>query len=150
MPVGPVPGARHSASRGPRPPAIIGGAALIFARVAAGVTAIVTFQPDAVRFNAGSDTTLAVVVVGTLLGGYAVVLAVQLLCAWLVLQGRNWARGLVMIMPTLSITASFLDYWNDGAPITFATSLPGVTVDILILLALSSTAARSYARAESG
>jgi len=47
----------------------------------------------------------------------------------------------------VSILLSFADYALNGARITLRTSLVSVTLDILILLALSSTAARHYARA---
>ncbi|MFC5929911.1 hypothetical protein D6T64_12535 [Cryobacterium melibiosiphilum] len=135
--------------RGPRPPAIIGGALLILTRVAAGVFTIVTLRPQSLTVDTGPDPRAAEAVLIVFLSGYGAVLQVQLLCVWLVLRGTNWARVLAMVTATLSIGASFLDYWNDGAPITLATSLPAVTVDILILLALSSTAARRYARPDS-
>jgi hypothetical protein len=51
-----------------------------------------------------------------------------------------------MIFATLSITAAAIDYFADGADITIRTTLVTLALDILVLLALSSRAARAYAR----
>ena len=93
------------------------------------------------------DPQAADAVLGWLLGGYGVVLALYLGLAALVFTGHNWARAMAMAFASVSILIAFLDYSLNGAQITLRTSLVSVTIDILILLALSSTNARHYARA---
>ena len=50
-----------------------------------------------------------------------------------------------MILATLSIVVSWLDYVA-GQEITIRTTLVTLALDILVLLALSSRAARAYAQ----
>ena len=66
--------------------------------------------------------------------------------AVLVYFGNNAARLAVMIVATLSITLAATDYFTGGEDITLRTTLVTLALDILVLLALSSRAARAYAR----
>jgi hypothetical protein len=66
--------------------------------------------------------------------------------AFFVLGGHNWARVIIMAIAAISITASFLQWWDDGLEITIGTTLLTLGLDILILLALSSRSAAAYAR----
>lgn len=93
------------------------------------------------------DPQAADAVLGWLLGSYGAVLVLYLGLAALVFTGHNWARATAMAFASVSILIAFLDYSLNGAQITLRTSLVSVTIDILILLALSSTNARHYARA---
>lgn len=97
--------------------------------------------------TAGVTPEQAGVALGILLGLYGAVLALELCLVIFVYLGRNWARLLAMSFATLSIGAGFIDYQFNGVAITLRTSLLSLTLDILVLLALSSTAARGYARA---
>lgn len=139
-----------------RPAATVMGALLVFLRVVAGVVWLVSLalQWDRVLEEdlgvdidpgtldaEGMDALLVVILV---LGG--VVLAINLAFAVLVYFGNNVARLAVMIFATLSITAAAIDYFAGDDEITIRTTLLTLALDILVLLALSSRAARAYAR----
>lgn len=139
-----------------RPQAIIIGAALIGARVLAGLLFIgvtslnwrqvadsleVDLGKSGVTGPAAQDLVLASVLIV-----YGVALLVELTIAWFVFIGHNWARVAAMAMATLSIVIQLASSLTDGVAITLRTTLPSLALDILILLALSSAAARTYAR----
>ena len=73
-------------------------------------------------------------------------LTFYLVLAWLVWRGVNWARIASMMLATVSILVPFIDWWRSGLDISLRTTLLSLSLDILILLALSSRAARAYAR----
>lgn len=138
-----------------RPAATVMGALLVFLRVVAGVVWLVSLalQWDRVVQDLGVDIdpgTLdaegmdALLVVILVLGG--IVLAIDLAFAVLVYLGNNVARLAVMIFATLSITVAAIDYFGGDEEITIRTTLLTLALDILVLLALSSRAARDYAR----
>ena len=137
-----------------RPSAIVVGAVLMGSRVIAGLASILVAVLNRAAFAdalvidapAGIRRPDADLVLGILLGLYGIVLLLGLGLAVSVYRGRNWARITAMTVATISITGGFLDYAFNGTAITFRTSLVSLTLDILILLALSSTAARHYAR----
>ncbi|MDR5701529.1 LssY C-terminal domain-containing protein [Agromyces aerolatus] len=139
----------------PRPTATALGAALIVLRVLLGIVWLLALALDWNRiveddfglapsdddWAALSGTALTIVLVGG-----ALVLAVQLVFAWLVFLGKNWARIAVMAIAMASITIAALDYFIGVSEITIRTTLLTLACDILVLLALSSRAARAYAR----
>ena len=139
-----------------RPPSTLFGALLMGARSVSGAVFIVVAAWDWRRFAGslaledeagaplGDSATRAVVIV--LLSAYGVALLFYLTVALFVFLGHNWARILAMTGATISILIAFADYWNNGVEITLRTTLASLTLDILILLALSSTSARQYAR----
>lgn len=137
-----------------RPAAIVVGALLMGSRVVAGLVAILVAVLNRSAFAealvierpAGTASPNADLVLGILLGLYGVILMLGLGLAIAVYSGRNWARITAMTVSTVSIVTGFADYAFNGAAITFRTSLFSLTLDILILLALSSTAARHFAR----
>ena len=59
--------------------------------------------------------------------------------------GRNWARVVVMVFSTLSIASSFVAWWAQGQEITLQSTFLSLSLDILILLAVSSQSAAAYA-----
>jgi len=138
-----------------RPVAISLGAALIVIRVLLGVVWLLALAfnwtrvlqddfglaPDDGDWDALTGSVLTIVLVF----GSAVLLA-ELVFAWLLFLGRNWARIAVMAVAVASITISALDYFLGGEEITVRTTLLTLACDILVLLALSSRAARAYAR----
>ncbi|WP_051533185.1 LssY C-terminal domain-containing protein [Arthrobacter sp. 9MFCol3.1] len=69
----------------------------------------------------------------------------EILLAWFVFLGRNWARTVAMALSTAAICIQAIDVFNGGPDITLASNLPGLTLDILLLLALSSKRSRDYA-----
>ncbi|POH66994.1 hypothetical protein C3B61_08005 [Cryobacterium zongtaii] len=140
-----------------RPPSVIGGVLLMWVRALTGGFAILTVVLSWDSFVgtivvngeklARSDPQAAGAVLGWLLAAYGLYLVLYLGLAVLVFTGHNWARVVAMSFASVSILLSFADYALNGAQITLRTSLVSVTIDILILLALSSTQARHYARA---
>lgn len=102
----------------------------------------------------GQDTSMsdgeAVAVMAVLLGAYGFALLVYFVLAVFVYFGHNWARIMSMAYATISIIVAFLDWWDNGVEITLRTTLVTLALDILILLALSSTTAREYARRPRG
>jgi hypothetical protein len=139
-----------------RPQSTLFGAILMCARSVSGVVFIVVAAADWQMFahslmlkddgGAALDDASARTVMIVLLATYAVALLFYLSVALFVFLGHNWARILAMTGATISILIAFADYWNNGVEITLRTTLVSLTLDILILLALSSTSARQYAR----
>lgn len=87
----------------------------------------------------GADTPLVLLLV-------AVVCAVQVVFGILLLFGSDPARVTVMIISVISISSSFVGWWELDQEITVRTSLITLSLDILVLLALSSRSAAAYAR----
>ena len=136
-----------------RPGSTLAGAVLVVLRVIAGVVWLVALaaqwdrvlaedggiDPESAEGVASYGVLAFIVVFG------AVVLLVQLTLAFAVYHGSNAARLTLMILATLSIMVSWVDYLA-GQEITIRTTLVTLALDILVLLALSSRAARSYAQ----
>ena len=95
----------------------------------------VTLTPDLI----GAGMTTFVVL-------WTVILLVESVFAFLVLRGRNWPRVVIMSFSALSIATTFAGWWFQGQAITLKTSLWSLALNILVLLALSSRSAASYAR----
>lgn len=70
----------------------------------------------------------------------------SLTLAWSIRRGSNLARVLVMCGVTLSTITAATSYFANGEKITIDTTLLTVSLDILVLLALSSRDARQWAR----
>ena len=139
----------------PRPATTVVGAVLVLLRVIAGLLVLAAIalgwdallaDPDSVLEGfeptpEGSRAALGVVLVA---GG--VVLLVDLLLAVFVFLGRNWARVIVMLIAVGSISTSFVAWWAQGQEININTTYVSLSLDILLLLALSSRTAAAYAR----
>jgi hypothetical protein len=138
-------------SRDRRPAPTVVGAVLVAARaLAALLLALVTATDGRAVLTTDlggttSTTTIDVALVGVV--GLLVLFALpELFIAWRVFLGRNWARLLAMTLSTLSILFQAIGEATGGGRITLQTTLPGLALDILLLLALSSGRARVYAR----
>lgn len=59
--------------------------------------------------------------------------------------GRNWARLLLMLGSALAITLTFFNAVEAGPLPTLSSGLPVAALSVLVLLALTSPASRSYA-----
>jgi len=137
-----------------RPVATSLGALLIVVRVLLGVIWLIGLYvqwPTVVReldlvADGVTEGEVSAFVLGSILVVGAVVLLAELVFAWLVFRGSNWARITVMIVAILSTFVSAVDYFGGGPEITIRTTLLTLAVDILVLLALSSRSARAYAR----
>lgn len=139
----------------PRPAATIAGTVLVLLRVVAGAVVLAAlavgwdrFVDDTELVLDGSDLSaegsgLGLAVVLTV---GAAVLLIDLVLALFLYLGRNWARMWVMVITTLSISASFVAWWAQGQEITLQSTFISLAIDILILLALSSRSAAAYAR----
>lgn len=84
--------------------------------------------------------------VGPFLLFFGVVFVVQATFGVLLLRGSNVARVIGMLLSTISIATAFVGWWEFGQEITVGTTLVTVSLDILVLLALSSRDAAAYAR----
>lgn len=137
-------------SRDKRPSPTIVGALLVLLRslvtLLAGLTVLLGW--DTLVIDPDTDPegieTVKWLFVGVLFG-FAVI---DLLLAWFVFLGRNWARVLVMTLSTIAIVAEAVGWATGGTTLTLATNLPGLSLDILLILALSSERALTYARRE--
>jgi hypothetical protein len=137
-----------------RPIPTIMGAALVLLRVLAGFVwlaavaaqwnELIAEQYDELRIEPGdpeSDAALAFVLVFG-----AIVLVIDLVLAVLIFLGFNWPRVVTMVFSTLSISGTFAAWWAGDQNIALDQTLFTLAIDILIMLALSSRAARDYAR----
>ena len=161
----PVPGVAvprlPSDSRNRRPAPTIIGAALVAGRALAAAALAMSFvlfpaehlepllQPaggSGTGTGAGLTADQAQLVLYVSLAVVVLFALAELLLAWLVFLGRNWARTLTMAVSTVAIGLQVIDVANGGPGITLQTNLPGLTLDILLILALSSQRSRVYAR----
>ncbi|MDT0116189.1 hypothetical protein Q9R20_04215 [Microbacterium sp. PRF11] len=143
-----------------RPGAIVAGAVLVLLRALAGALWAVSVAfslPPWLRQLAGAasgdasepvDLSVSDLGVGTavFLGVLGLVFAVQVVLGIRILFGGNLARVMVMLISVVSISASFVGWWQFGQEITVRTTLVTLSLDILVLLALSSRDAASWAR----
>lgn len=135
-----------------RPAAVTMGAVLVVLRVIGGAIWLIELAAswrsllgeefDGVVVDAETVNVLLLVVV---VPG-AVILLVELVLAWLIFLGVNWARIVVMLFATLSISVSFVAWWVGDQELHLDFTLVTLSLDILVMLALSSRAARAYAR----
>ncbi len=151
-PIGP------EAAVGARPIQTSIGAALVVARALAGILfLVVTFDGiqqlihDAVvRGDAtisGGSVDQAHLAVWLVAIALAIPVLFYLFLAVLAFRGSNRARVAAMMVSSVLVILTAVDFFNGGSPITVTTNLPGLALDILVLLALSSTKAREWARA---
>jgi len=137
-----------------RPVATVMGAALVLLRVLAGTVWLIALAANWNDVIADQLDDLAIDLddpaVGEALwfvlaiGG--VLLVIDLVFGVLIYLGLNWPRIVVMVFSTLSISGTFLAWWAGDQTITLDQTLFTLALDILIMLALSSRAARAYAR----
>jgi len=143
-----------SDSRNKRPAPTMVGAVFVGARgVAAGLLALsmVLFPEEHLSSllppGTGPVLTDAQAALGLTAATVTVVMfaLVEVLLAWFVFLGRNWARTVAMSLSTVAIGMQAFDVLNGGPDITLRSNLPGLALDILLILALSSKRARDYA-----
>ena len=144
----------------PRPAATAFGAILVVLRVVAGVIWLIALSvswdqlvSDDLGFELDPGTAeseASRLILGIVLVFGVIVLLVELVFAVLIWFGSNWARIMVMLFATISITTSWIESVTGDAQITLRTTLITLALDILVLLALSSRNARAYARRPRG
>ncbi len=149
--------AEHGAADMPRPGSTVAGGLLVLLRVVAGVLFMIVVALDWDQIITAPDfggdplnADLTPDVSHLLLAAVLVVLAVPMLFdavfAFLILQGRNWPRVVVMFVSVLSTSTAFVTWVAGGNELHVDTTLLPVALDVLILLALSSRSAAAYAR----
>lgn len=144
----------------PRPASITAGAVLVLLRAAAGILWILAFvfrwdgfilslsisfdgdASDAGDLPPGTSSAILAILVAIVAVGVVIEAALGLL----ILRGTNWPRVLVMVFSVISISSAFVGWWAQGEVIRIETTFLTLSLDILILLALSSRSAAAYAR----
>lgn len=146
-----------------RPAATVAGAVLVLLRAIAGalwaVSVAFSLPPwlqqiaGAASGDASASTDPELAAFADLGLGTAIFLSImgilfvmQVVLGIRILFGGNLSRVLVMLISVGSISASFVGWWELGLEITVRTTLLTLSLDILVLLALSSRDAAAYAR----
>lgn len=143
-----------------RPGATVAGGVLVLLRAVSGLvwafTVAFNLPPwlqvlsAAASGDADEPTALTLsdfgVDAGLFLGFMGAIFLIQTVFGILLLRGSNVARVIVMLLSTISIAVAFVGWWEFGQEITVGTTLITVSLDILVLLALSSRDAAAYAR----
>ena len=140
--------ATDSRDKRPAPTAI--GALFVFCRglfalyfAASVVASPEQFANDLAAIPAGTERSAALWIVTAVPALFA---TAEIGLAWKILLGRNWARLVAMGLSTVAIVAQAVNVLNGGPGITLQTNLPGLALDILLILALSSERSLDYAR----
>jgi hypothetical protein len=143
-------------SRNVRPAPVVVGTVLVAARavVAFSTVALILLSWNSALHGIERDLEgdVDAATSSTQLGLWVVVAAIaafgltEALIAWRVFLGANWARVVVMTLSTVAIAAQAVTLAAGGASLTLRTTLTGLSLDVLLLLALSSDRARRYAR----
>lgn len=138
-----------------RPISTVAGVLLIVLRVLAGVVVLVSIatgwdallsDPDSVLEGFDPTPEGKQAALWLVIGTGATVLLIDLALAFFVFRGYNWARVFVMFIAVLSISTSFTAWWAQGQEIEIQGTFLSLSIDILLLLALSSRSAAAYAR----
>jgi hypothetical protein len=139
--VAPGPGAQPRPDATRRPPQVVFGAvvAALLGLEYLGILVLlwlpVPSAADVVRAISGVEV------------GVGVMALVNLVLAVALLAGRDWARVLLCASSALSIVTAWLGNAAGTARISLSSNLAAVAVSVLVLLALSSEPARTYAEA---
>ncbi|WP_141930201.1 hypothetical protein [Microbacterium sp. SLBN-146] len=136
-----------------RPASTYAGVALVMLRVVAGIVMLVGIALgwhgvviDLESIDGFDDSDVEQLTRGIIVGVGAVFVVLDALFAFFVFRGSNIARVIVMFFAVASIATSFVAWWVQGQDITLQTTFVSLSLDILILLALSSRSAAAYAR----
>lgn len=144
-----------------RPSTITMGAVLIVLRVIGGSAWLLQLATEWDGIVAGSSLDIDGMAPGEaagfldlvlwiVVGVGILVLLVELSVVLLVYRGVNWARLFVLVVAAFGIVVAAVDVAAGGEGITLRTTLVTLSLDILILLALSSRSARAYSRRARG
>lgn len=137
--------------RRPPPAPVVMGALLLGARLGIVLALVgqlllsretVAEALSGLRISAGDGNALFVAVLTVL----AAIAVIDALLAVLVYRGHNGARIIAMLVACVAIVLQAFHLDANQPELTLGTTLSGISVDVLLLLALSSERARSYAR----
>lgn len=128
-----------------RPASTTFSAGVAFVRGLVGVVlaCLLLANPAALPLSGGAVPRAAVIIEAA-----ALLLVVAALDAGLGIAtffGRNWARVLLMLTCAATIVGAFISQASGGPRLTLGSGLPHVALGILLLLALTSPAARDFA-----
>lgn len=138
-----------------RPASTVAGVVLVLLRVAVGVFVLIALAAGWDSLVASAEVTIEGFeptpdgqryALWVVLALGAVVLAVDTLLAILIYRGHNWPRVIVMLIAVFSICSAFTAWWALGEEIRLEGTFVSLSLDILLLLALSSRSAAAYAR----
>jgi len=137
-------------SRDKRPAPTAIGALFVFGRgifafffALAVILAPEQFSKDLASLDEGTERAVAIWLIAAVPLAFGVA---EIWLAWRVFLGRNWARLLAMALSTTAIAIQAGAVLAGGPGITLQTNLPGLALDILLILALSSERSLVYAR----
>jgi hypothetical protein len=131
-----------SRDKPPAPITFAVGASCLRGLVGVVVAALLLGAPQSTSFFETDPTTAARVAAASV---FIVSAVLDVGLGLATFHGRNWARVLLMLSCTASVTAAFGATLVGAPRPTLGTSLPQLGLGILILLALTSPAARVYA-----
>ncbi|MCB5294011.1 LssY C-terminal domain-containing protein [Arthrobacter sp. SO3] len=126
-------------------PTLFGGVLLCLRGIAALALAVSLQLGGNPAAGAGTDSVLLPAVVTVI----AVFAAGEIVLAWLVLRGGNRFRVTAMLLSVVAILVQAADVLNGGQRVALETNLVGLSLDILLIIALSSQRSRSFARRHS-
>lgn len=136
-------------SRDRRPaPTIVGSLFLVVRSVVALAVAVavalnIDDVADAFETQESAGLTAAVLVVALVIAAFGLL---DLIVAWFVFLGHNGARVFAMVLSAIALLAQVATVEAADSRYTLESSLPGIAVDVLLLLALSSERALTFAR----
>lgn len=135
-----------------RPISIYLGVLMILLRAVTTVVTAVNVALDwknvDLSLDAGTSADMSALSTGLLIGlmvFFAVAVVIDLLVAGLIFRGSNRARFAAMILSTIMVLGSAVDFFADGTSFTLENGgLLGLSLDILVLVALSDSDARDF------
>jgi hypothetical protein len=146
---GPATAASPTDSRDRRPAPIIVGALFLVVRALVAIALAIAIAGNADSVDELTGIEEGAALSAAILGVVVVLVAfglVDLLVAWFVFLGRNGARVFAMTLSAISLVAQVITIETAQSRVALESSLPGIAVDVLLLLALSSERALVYAQ----
>jgi hypothetical protein len=129
-------------ARHPAPPApVVVSAVLLAARAA---VTLYTLATVALSWTAAGNESVWILL--TSASALALFAVAEVVIAQRVYLGHNDARVLAMILSTAAIVLQAATLADGGQALTLPSTLSGISLDVLLLLALSSDRARQYTR----
>ena len=138
-----------------RPLSTVAGVGLVLLRVVAGIVVLAAIATGWEAILADPDSILEgfeptregrQLALWFVLAAGATVLLIETLLAVFIYRGHNWPRVIVMLIAVVSISTSFTAWWVQDQEIKLEGTFWALSLDILVLLALSSRSAAAYAR----
>jgi hypothetical protein len=151
VPAGDVPAAAtDSLDRRPSSTTFSAGVSCARGLVGVVVAGLLLATPEATTFFTAAEAEVENGLRITAGGAFVVVALLDLALGVATFRGRNWARILLMLSCTATVLVAFAATVGGAPRPTLGTGLPHVGLGILVLLALTSPAARAYALRDRG